>query len=315
MLNISLIQIQYLIALNEHRNFIKAADASFVTQPTLSMQMKKLEEELGVIIFDRSHQPIEPTPIGKKIIEQAKIIFAETGRIENILKEFTGEISGTLKIGVLPTIANSLIPRLISEVSKRYPELRLTIKEDLTDNIISDLEANKLDVGIVATPLHNSGLIERPLYLEKFRIYAKSTHPSYAHNSWNAEDLLNDKLWLLSEGNCFRTQTLNLCALPDEKLNHMALNYESGSLQTLKKLVDLEGGATIMPEWEAGELDDESLNNLRAFKDDGAAREVGLIYSKFYAKEAILNKLEEMIKASLPKYVSENKNLQIVEFI
>jgi LysR family hydrogen peroxide-inducible transcriptional activator len=315
MLNISLIQIQYLIALYEHRNFIKAADASFVTQPTLSMQMKKLEEELGVIIFDRSHQPIQPTPIGEKIIEQAKIIYTETARIENILKEFTGEISGTLKIGVLPTIANSLIPHLISKVSKRYPDLRLNIKEDLTDNIISDLEANKLDVGIVSTPLHHSGLIERSLYQEKFRIYANPKHPSYKLNSWEAEDLLNDKLWLLSEGNCFRTQSLNLCALPDEKLNHMALNYESGSMQTLKKLVDLEGGATIMPEWEAGELDDDSLNNLKAFKDDGAAREVGLIYTKYYAKDGILNKLEEMILASLPKYVAENKNLQIVELV
>ena len=315
MLNISLIQIQYLIALDEHRNFIKAADASFVTQPTLSMQMKKLEEELGVIIFDRSHQPIQPTPIGEKIIEQAKIIYAETARIENILKEFTGEISGVLKIGVLPTIANSLIPKLISEISRRYPDLKLSIKEDLTHNIITDLEANKLDVGIVSTPLHNSSLIEKPLYQEKFRIYANPKHPSYHLNKWNAEDLLNDKLWLLSEGNCFRTQSINLCSLSDDKLNHMALNYESGSIQTLKKLVDLEGGATIMPEWEAGELDDDSLNHLKAFKDDGAAREIGLIYTKFYAKEGILNKLSEMIISTLPKYVAENQNLHIIELV
>ena len=315
MLNISLIQIQYLIALDEHRNFIKAADASFVTQPTLSMQMKKLEEELGVIIFDRSHQPIQPTPIGEKIIEQAKIIYAETARIENILKEFTGEISGVLKIGVLPTIANSLIPKLIGEISRRYPDLKLSIKEDLTHNIITDLEANKLDVGIVSTPLHSSSLIEKPLYQEKFRIYANPKHPSYHLNKWNAEDLLNDKLWLLSEGNCFRTQSINLCSLSDDKLNHMALNYESGSIQTLKKLVDLEGGATIMPEWEAGELDDDSLNHLKAFKDDGAAREIGLIYTKFYAKEGILNKLSEMIISTLPKYVAENQNLHIIELV
>ncbi|NNJ55587.1 MAG: LysR family transcriptional regulator [Bacteroidia bacterium] len=315
MLNISLIQIQYLIALDEHRNFIKAAEASFVTQPTLSMQMKKLEEELGVLIFDRSKQPITPTALGEKIIEQARVIYNETARIENILKEFTGEVSGNLKIGVLPTISNSLIPRLISQVAKKYPDLKLTIKEGLTHEIVEELEANKLDVGIVSVPLHNSSLTESHLYVEKFRIYAHPNHPSANKNSWDVEDLLKDKLWLLSEGNCFRTQAINLCGLPDEQLNHMALNYESGNLQTLKKVVDLEGGATIMPEWEAGELDDDSLNNLRAFKEDSAGRAVGLIYTKFYAKEGVIGKLEEMIKQSLPKYVSENQDLQIIELM
>ncbi|PCJ65637.1 MAG: DNA-binding transcriptional regulator OxyR [Bacteroidetes bacterium] len=315
MLNISLIQIQYLIALDEHRNFIKAAEASFVTQPTLSMQMKKLEEELGVLIFDRSKQPIMPTAIGKKIIEQARVIYNETGQIETILKDFTGDVSGTLKIGVLPTIANSLVPRLISQVAKKYPDLRLNIKEGLTHELIEDLEHNRLDVGVVSVPLHNNGLIEKQLYVEKFRIYAHPSHPSYGKNSWDTDDLLGDKLWLLSEGNCFRTQTLNLCALPDEKLNHLALNYESGSLQTLKKVVDLEGGATIMPEWEAGELDDNSVDNLRAFKGDGAGRAVGLIYTKFYAKENVIKRLEEMILDSLPNHVADNKELDLVEFV
>jgi LysR family hydrogen peroxide-inducible transcriptional activator len=315
MLNISLIQVQYLIALDEHRNFIKAAEASFVTQPTLSMQMKKLEEELGVIIFNRSRQPIEPTSIGKKIIEQARVIYQETQQIETILKEHTGAVSGSLTIGVLPTIANSLVPQLIRQVAQKYPDLKLTIKEGLTDEIINDLEQNRLDVGIVSIPLRNSGLIEKRIYVEKFRIYAHPSHPSYAKNTWVAEDLLADKLWLLSEGNCFRTQTINLCSLPDEKLNHLALNYESASLQTLKKIVDLEGGATIMPEWEAGELDDSSIDNLRAFKADNAGRAVGLIYTKFYAKEGIISKLEEMIINSLPKYVAENKELDVIELV
>lgn len=314
MLNISLIQIQYLIALDEHRNFIKAAEASFVTQPTLSMQMKKLEDELGVIIFDRSKQPIEPTAIGKQIIKQARVIYNETARIEGILKEFTGEVSGVLKIGVIPTIAGSLIPHLIGVVAKTYPDLKLSIKEALTEELVDDLASNRIDVGVVSLPLHNDSLIERLLYVEKFRIYANPQHPSYANRSWDAEDLLEDKLWLLSEGNCFRTQAINLCSMSDDELNSMALSYESGSLQTLKRIVDLEGGATLIPEWEAGELDDESLNNLRAFRDDSAGRAVGLVYTKFYAKEGVINKLEEMIKSCIPNYVAENRNLKLVEF-
>ncbi len=161
MLNISLIQIQYLIALDEHRNFIKAAEACFVTQPTLSMQMKKLEDELGVLIFDRSKQPIVPTSIGEKIIRQARTIFRETGQIENILSDFTGDISGSLKIGVLPTIANALIPKLIRAVSDSHPDLKLTIKEGLTHDIIEDLEHYRLDVGIVSTPDKHNGHDER----------------------------------------------------------------------------------------------------------------------------------------------------------
>ena len=314
MLNISLIQIQYLIALDQHRNFIKAAEASFVTQPTLSMQMKKLEDELGVIIFDRSKQPIAPTAIGEKIIQQAKVIYNETSRIEGILKEFTGEVSGTLRIGVIPTIASSLVPHLISEVARKYPELKLNIKEALTGDIVEDLKQNRIDLGVVSVPLTDDSLIEKNLYVEKFRIYASPNHPSYNKRSWDAEDLLDDKVWLLSEGNCFRTQALNLCSMPEAELNSMALSYESGSLQTLKRVVDLEGGATLIPEWEAGELDDESLNNLRAFRDDRAGRAVGLVYTKFYAKEGVISKLEEMIMASLPNYVAENTDLDVIPF-
>jgi LysR family hydrogen peroxide-inducible transcriptional activator len=313
MLNISLIQIQYLIALDEHRNFIKAAEACFVTQPTLSMQMKKLEDELGVLIFDRSKQPIVPTSIGEKIIRQARTIFRETGQIENILSDFTGDISGSLKIGVLPTIANALIPKLIRAVSDSHPDLKLTIKEGLTHEIIEDLEHDRLDVGIISTPVKHNGLVERNLYNEKFRIYAHPDHPSFSKKAWEATDLLEDKLWLLSEGNCFRVQTINLCSLPDEKLNHLALTYESGSLQTLKKIVDFEGGATIIPEWEASEFDDNYLDNLRAFRADDAGRAVGLIYTKFYAKDKVINRLEEMIVNCLPRYVAENKDLKIIE--
>lgn len=314
MLNISLIQIQYLIALDDHRNFIKAADASFVTQPTLSMQIKKLEEELGVMLFDRSKQPIEPTRIGVKIIAQARQILQETAHIENILKEFTGEVTGTLKIGVIPTIASSMVPKLISQVARNYPDLKLHIREMLTSEIMEAVEAGHLDVGVVSTPLHSDKLIERPLYVEKFRIYLNPTHPAYDKKTLEVSDLLTDKIWLLSEGNCFRTQSLNLCSFTKGNQDNFALSYESGSLQTLKKVVDLEGGATILPEWEASELDDESLNHVRALRSDNAGREVGLVFTKYYAKGTVINKLEEMIKLSLPRFVAENEGLEIIEF-
>jgi LysR family hydrogen peroxide-inducible transcriptional activator len=312
-LNISLIQIQYLIALDEHRNFVKAAEASFITQPTLSMQLKKLEDELGVLVFDRSKQPIAPTELGRKIIDQAKQIFKETQYIEEILKDYKGEVSGTLTIGILPTISNALMPHLISQIAKRYHDLKLQVREMKTAEIIDALKENKLDVGIVSTPVKDEALVEEPVYNEKFRVYVNPSHPSYDKRVFSADDLLQDKLWLLSEGNCFRTQSINFCTLPEEKLHHIALDYESGSLQTLKKIVDKEGGLTILPEWEAAELDSDSLDNLRVLGEDGVGREVGIIYTKFYAKKSVIDKLKEMIADSLPNYIRENKNLVIIE--
>lgn len=309
MLNISIIQIHYMIALDEHRNFIKAADACFVTQPTLSMQIKKLEDELGVLLFDRSRQPIMPTAIGKKIIAQARIIAKETNLIKDILADFKGNIGGTLKIGIIPTIASSLLPNFITVLSKNYPDLRLDIKELLTHEIIEELQSDKLDFGIVSTPLNDTSIIEEHLYSERFQIFLNEKHPSYEKETLSSEDLLKDKLWLLSEGNCFRTQTLNLCTINPTQFQQFALEYESGSLYTLRKIVEIEGGATILPQWECILMSKEAQKSIRNFDDNGASREVGIIYTKHYAKESVINKVKNLITQAIPQEIKQNLDI------
>ena len=208
--NLSLVQLQYLTALDEHRHFIKAAQSCFVTQPTLSMQIKKLEEELEVKLFDRSKQPIIPTDVGVLVIEQAKQVLNETKKIENILLEYKGKVAGDLNVGIIPTISPYLMPQLISQISKRYPEVRLNVRELMTEEIISLLHKDHLDVGIVATPLEIDGMVEKPIFYERFCIYLNPNHQAYNMEELDAKILLEDKLWLLSEGNCFRDQAVNL---------------------------------------------------------------------------------------------------------
>jgi LysR family hydrogen peroxide-inducible transcriptional activator len=179
---------------------------------------------------------------------------------------------------------------------------------------VDELQHDKLDFGIVSTPLEDLSIIEEKIYTEKFKIYLNPKHPAYSKKSLTGSDLTEDKLWLLSEGNCFRTQTINLCSFNPSQYEQFALQYESGSLYTLRKIVDLEGGATILPEWECIQLTEPSKVHLRAFEDDTAAREVGLIYTKHYAKESVIQKVKEIILQSLPEEIKKNQGLRAVRF-
>lgn len=311
-MNVSLIQLEYLVALDQHRHFVNAAKASFVTQPTLSMQIKKLEEELGVLLFDRSKQPIIPTDAGKLIISQAKNILRETKKIEDILIGYQGKISGDLTMGIIPTVSSFLVPHLLGNFSKEYPEVRLHIKELHTDQIIKMIDDDHLDLGILATPLHIEHLEERPVFYEKFLLYLNPDHTAYGNNPVSAEELTKDKLWLLSQGNCFRNQSVNLCSLQASMENN-TFDYESGSLDTLKKIVDIEGGATVLPEWASYDLCSDNTKNIHKLENDNTVREISIVYSRNYAKSRLIDTLEEMVKKSVPPQLISKRGHKVME--
>jgi len=311
--NISLVQLEYLVALDKHRHFIRAAEACFVTQPTLSMQIKKLESELDVKLFDRSRQPIIPTDVGKLVIDQAKKILNETIRVDEILQAYKGTVNGDLYIGIIPTISPYLMPYLISNIGKMYPGIRLHVKELLTEDILSKLGSDQLDLGILSTPLDMEGIIERPLFYEKFLVYMNPSHVSFEKTSISAFDLLEGKLWLLSEGNCFRNQSINLCSLKDLDLNQSTLDYESGSLETLMRIVDMEGGATIIPEWASLDAKDEIKQRMRPIAEKDMVREVGMIYTRNFAKARLIQALEEVIAVCVPEALRENEGKEVVD--
>jgi LysR family transcriptional regulator, hydrogen peroxide-inducible genes activator len=312
--NLSLIQLQYLVALDEHRHFIKAAQSCFVTQPTLSMQIKKLEEELEVILFDRSKQPIIPTDVGILIIEQAKSVLNETRKIENILLEYKGAVIGDLNVGIIPTISPYLMPQLISKISKLYPEIRLNVRELMTDEIVSLLQKDHLDVGIVATPLDITGMVEKPIFYEKFCLYLNPNHPAYHLAEVDAKMLLDDKLWLLSEGNCFRDQAVNLCSLRHSTALKNSFNYESGSIETLIRIVNLEGGATVIPEWASLDLKPEEMSNIRQVKGN-SVREVSLINTRNFAKAKLSEAFYSTLQACVPIQLKKNSRKAVMAIV
>jgi LysR family hydrogen peroxide-inducible transcriptional activator len=313
--NISLVQLQYLVALDEHRHFINAAQACFVTQPTLSMQIKKLEEELGVKLFDRSKHPIIPTDVGVLVIEQAKRVLNETRKIENILLEYKGTVSGDLNVGIIPTVSPYLMPHLISQISAKYPDVRLNVRELMTEEIIALLQKDHLDVGIVATPLEIDGMEEKPIFYEQFCLYLSPEHPAYDQTMLDTTQLLEDKLWLLSEGNCFRDQAVNLCALRHSPDRKNTFNYESGSIETLIRIVDLEGGATVIPQWASLDLKPENRKNIRKVKGGESVREVSLIYTRNFAKAKLSEAFYQTLLECVPVELRENTRKNVMALV
>lgn len=287
-------QLIYVLAVSEHKNFTKAAQKTFVTQPTLSMQIQKLEEELDIIIFDRSKKPIELTTIGKKIVEQAKRIVSESDRMQDIVDQEKGFIGGDFRLGIIPTIMPTLLPMFLKTFTKRYPKVNLKIKELTTDEIILRLKAGSLDAAIAATPLDIEDLKERVLYYEPFLGYVPKGHRLFSKKNLTSHDLDINDILLLTDGHCFREQALNLCKSSSNVVRDK-FRLESGSFETLQKLSEEGLGMTLLPFLHTIDLSKERLNNLKQFEEPVPAREVALIYNKSELKLQIINAMYDVI--------------------
>jgi len=289
-------QLNYVLAVSEHKNFTKAAEHSFVTQPTLSMQIQKLEDELSVQIFDRSKKPIELTEVGEKIVSQAKNIVNESNRIQDIIDQEKGFIGGEYKIGIIPTIMPTLLPMFLRTFIQKYPKVRLIIKELTTPEIIKQLNDGQLDAALAATPLEDENLIERPLYYEPFVGYIPEDHRLASLRKIEVSDLDLDDVLLLEDGHCFRDGIINLCSASKLDLNKK-FQLESGSFETLTKLADEGLGMTLLPYLHSKQLLKCDVKNLKHFNDPKPAREVSLLYHKSELKIQITNALKETIDA------------------
>ena len=287
-------QLKYVLAVAEHQNFTKAAHSTFVTQPTLSMQIQKLEEELDILIFDRSKKPIELTAVGKKIVEQAKNIVNESERMQDVVDQDKGFIGGEFRLGIIPTIMPTLLPMFLKAFTKRYPKVQLKIEELTTDEIIHKINDGHLDAAIAATPLEQENIKERVLYYEPFVGYVPESHRLHSKEKLDRTDMdLNDIL-LLEDGHCFRDGVINLChASKLSRRDHFQL--ESGSFETLIKLSNEGLGMTLLPYLHTLDIQDNQLKNLKYFNDPSPAREVAILYSKSELKLQIINVLYDLI--------------------
>lgn len=287
-------QLQYVLAVAEYQNFTLAAEKSFVTQPTLSMQVQKLEDELNVLLFDRSKKPITITEVGKKIVAQAKNIVNEAERIKDIVDQEKGYIGGEYTLGIIPTVMPTLLPMFLKTFVNKYPKVNLIIKEQGTENLIRNIQDGHIDAGIAATPLEIEFIKERPLYYEPFVGYVPKNHRLGHLEKLRPEDLEAGNILLLEDGHCFREGVLNLCASSKNNKNeHFQL--QSGSFETLVNLSNEGLGMTLLPYLNTLELDDRKKLNLKYFNSPPPAREVSLIYHKNELKIQITEALRDVI--------------------
>ena len=287
-------QLQYVLAVAEHKNFTLAAEKCFVTQPTLSMQIQKIEEELNVQIFDRTKKPIQLTEIGKKIVNQAKNIVNEAGRIKDIVEQEKGFIGGEFRLGIIPTIMPTLLPMFLNNFIKKHPKVKLIIEELNTDEIILKLKNGHLDAAIAATPLMEEKLKEIVLYYEPFMAYIPENHRVSHKTEIEISDLNLDEILLLQDGHCFRDGILNLCKNQDFVSNN-SFQLESGSFETLIRLADEGLGTTLLPFLHTLDLKEENKKRLHHFKEPKPAREVSLIFPKTELKIHIIDALRQTI--------------------
>lgn len=303
-------QLQYVLAVAEYKNFTLAAEKCFVTQPTLSMQIQKVEDELDIQIFDRSKKPIQLTEIGQKIVNQAKNIVNEADRIQDIVHQQKGFIGGEFRLGIIPTIMPTLLPMFLKNFIKKHPKVKLIIEELNTDDIIFKLNNGHLDAAIAATPLNEEKIKEVVLYFEPFVAYIPENHESFSKKEIEISDLNLDEILLLQDGHCFRDSVLNLCKNnTNSEQNHFQI--ESGSFETLIKLADEGLGTTLLPYLHTLDLKEKDQVKLRQFKEPKPAREVSLIYPKNELKIHIIDALRSSI-SGVVKGAIAFQNVQIV---
>lgn len=308
----TLVQLEYIIAVDTCRHFARAADSCFVTQPTLSMQIQKLEEELEVKVFDRSKQPVVPTQAGKEIIEQARQILAHRDLLLENVKDRKGELTGELRVGIIPTLAPYLLPLFVQSFNKKYPKVKLIVNELMTEFIISRLREGRIDVGILVTPLQENGIKEHVLFYEELLVYVSKKNTAFKKQYMLAQDIDPNKLWLLEEGHCFRSQIVNLCELRKASESGSHFEYEAGSIETLRRMVEMNDGITILPELTTLDLTPKQQKLLRSFKKPAPMREVSMVVHRDFVKKKLIEALKKEIIAAVPEKIKNNRSNYVV---
>ncbi|MDD2961162.1 MAG: hydrogen peroxide-inducible genes activator [Muribaculaceae bacterium] len=292
-------QMEYIVAVDKHRHFVRASEACGITQSTLSSMIQKLEQELDTQIFDRNAHPVCPTIAGEKIIAQAKVVLFNAAQLKEMVLSERLQQTGEVKLGVIPTVAPYILPQLFNNIYNKYPKLVLRVSEARTSTIISKLECAELDMALLATPLNNDALLEIPIYYEKFVAYISPTEPLYRQPTIESSHMPTEHLWVLQEGHCLRNQVMNIC---HHESGYSAI-YEAGSIDTLVKIVDTNGGYTVIPELHIDLLTEAQRQNIREIENPNPVREISLVVRRDYVREKILNILATNIKELIPEHM------------
>lgn len=292
-------QLEYILAVDRFRHFAKAAEYCRVTQPTLSAMIQKLEEELDTRIFDRSQQPVCPTPVGIHIIEQAQKILVQANRMKSIIEEEKHSLTGTFKLGILPTIAPYLLPRFFPQLMKKHPGLDIRVAEMKTNDIKKALQTGEIDAGIVASLAGMEELRQTPLFYEQFFAYVSREDALFANEVVRTSDLNGEQLWLLDEGHCFRDQLVRFCQMKSARASQLA--YHLGSMETFMRMVESGKGVTFIPQLAVLQLGDTQKELVRPFAIPCPTRQIVMLTDKSFIRHTLLEALAKEIKSSVPK--------------
>lgn len=306
-------QLEYIVAVDTYRSFVMAAEKCFVTQPTLSMQVQKLEDTLGVKLFDRSKQPVTPTEIGNEIIAQARILLSESEKIKEIITDRKKDLSGELKVGIIPTVAPYILPKILHGFIEKYPDVKLVVWEQTTEQIVNGLKLGMIDCGILSTPLHENNLVELPVFYENFVAYVSKNSKLSKKKNISPDDIDMEEIWILNEGHCMREQVLNICQRRRSTQGFKHFEYNTGSVETLKRMVDQNEGATILPELALADLTDKQLDKVRYFKSPEPVREVSIVIQRNFLKRRMIEALKNEMLDFLPKRMKSKKKKDIID--
>jgi LysR family hydrogen peroxide-inducible transcriptional activator len=308
-------QIEYTVAVGKFGSFVTAAEQCNVTQPTLSMQIQKLEEELGVKIFDRNHHPIAVTEVGQQLINQMKQTLLEVGKVYEIINDRKKDIAGKLSVGILPSIAPAVLPKILKSFFKTYPDFELQIFELHTEALIKRLKEDKIDIAIMSTPMGDKDLREVPLYYEPYVSYLSEGHQLLSGRLVHPKDIARAELWTLNDEHCMAFQAYQLCDGTTQKLGStQMLQFQSGSVNSLVKLVENNGGATILPELFLEDFTENQLENVRFFEDPQPVREISMVTSKYFVKNRLAQAFVQHTLGQIPeKMKAKGKKQQILK--
>lgn len=307
-------QLEYVVAVATYKSFVAAAEKCFVTQPTLSMQIQKLEDELGVKVFDRNKHPIAVTEIGTMIVNQARTALAECEKIHEVIQGQQQILTGTFRFAAIPTVAPNILPGLLENYAKNYPGMKLQVKEMETNQIIKALRNNEIDAALLSTPLEENGIKEYPLFYEAFVGYFSDGEKALEKRMISPADIALDRIWLLNEGHCMRNQIINLCSDQIQKLQaERPYRYESSNVETLRKMVEKNGGMAVLPELATLEFNDDQIEHIRYFEDPEPVREISLVTSGHFVRMSVLQSLmDEILKLVPEKMRVQKKNRKVV---
>jgi LysR family hydrogen peroxide-inducible transcriptional activator len=308
-------QLEYVIAVDTHGNFLTAAEKCSVSQPALSMQIQKLERELGIRIFDRSRQPVVATEIGIRIIQQAREVIKQCNRITEVVNEDKkGELAGQLRIGIIPTIAPYVLPLFLVDFMKNHPKVNIEIIEVTTTQILQQLKNDQLDCGIMATPIDAGYLQYKPLFYEPLVAYMSDDNKLFSKKTLVPDDIDPTETWILNEGHCLRNQVLNLCTGNKGNSKNKQFQYHTGSLETLKRMVEINSGITILPELSIFDFNDEQMERVRYFKKPDPVREISMVIHRVDLKKQLIESFTTALLAAIPTRMKKDREKVVIEF-